>query len=126
MKGRNDAAAAKEINMLLKEEGWRKVVVDFNASSAGISGKPEGIVDSYPLDPAGSHEFTVKFDPSGTNYCHITYYVDGVEMTSFDSSDTVMHKVTYGAEINMYVGVDTGGSAICEWYEYTAPVNWED
>ena len=104
----------------------KEVVVDFNSSSAGISGKPADIVDSYPLDPAGTHTFELRFAPSGETYCRVTYYVDDIEVTSFESSDTVMHKVTYGAEINMYVGVDTGGSAVCEWYEYTAPVNWDE
>ena len=101
-----------------------KISLDFNTSSAGISGKPE--ISGIELDTSVPHEYTLKFDPSGANYCHVTYLLDGVEFASFDSSDTIMHKVLWGEEINMYVGVDTGGSAICEWYEYTAPVNWED
>lgn len=103
----------------------KKVVMDFNGSSSGVSGKPEGL-SSYEVDPSVPHEMTVKFDPAGTEFCHVTYIVDGVEIGSFDSSATVMHKVLWGAEVNMYVGVDTGGSAVCEWYEYTAPVNWDE
>lgn len=103
----------------------KNVVMDFNGSSSGVSGKPEGL-SSYDVDPSVPHEMTVKFDPAGTEFCHVTYLVDGVEIGSFDSSATVMHKVLWGAEVNMYVGVDTGGSAVCEWYEYTAPVNWDE
>lgn len=104
----------------------KEVAIDFNGSSSGVSGKPADIVDSYPMEAAGTHTFELRFDPSGETYCRMTYFVDDVEISSFESSDAVMHKVTYGAEINMYVGVDTGGSAVCEWYEYTAPVNWDE
>ena len=37
-----------------------------------------------------------------------------------------MRSVLWNAGINMYFGVDVGGSAICEWYEYTAPMNWDE
>ena len=37
-----------------------------------------------------------------------------------------MHGIKWGVDVNMYIGVDTGGSAICEWFDYTEPVNWED
>jgi hypothetical protein len=47
---------------------------------------------------------------------------------SFDSSDSLLRTVTWGTNINMYLGVDNegSGSAVLEWYEYTAPMNWED
>ena len=103
----------------------KNVVMDFNSSSAGVSGKPSGL-SSYDVDITVPHELTIKFDPCGTEYCHVTFLVDGVEIGAFDSGDTVMHMVKWGSSINMYVGVDTGGSAVCEWYEYTEPTNWDE
>ncbi|MBP5483190.1 MAG: hypothetical protein J6X99_02865 [Bacteroidales bacterium] len=52
--------------------------------------------------------------------------MNGVEAGSFDTSETMLRTVKWGSSINMYVGVDTGGSAICEWYEYVAPMNWDE
>lgn len=103
----------------------KAIAVEFNASSSGVSGKPD-IGSSYDIDPTVPHELTLKFDPAGAEYCHVTYLVDGVELTSFDSSASVMHGIKWGVDVNMYIGVDTGGSAICEWFDYTEPVNWED
>ena len=108
------------------ESADNSVVIDFNGSSSGVSSKPSGLVTDYPINPSGTHQFTVRFEPSGDSFCRVIYYVDGIEISSFESSETVMHKVTYGSDINMYVGVDKGVSAVCEWYEYTAPVNWDE
>lgn len=103
-----------------------KLAMEFNSSSSGVSGKPD-MISSYEIDPSAQPiELTLKFDPSGDKYCHITYLYNGTEICSFDSSDSVMHKVTWGGDINMYVGVDSGGSAVCEYYEYTEPVNWDE
>lgn len=101
------------------------LAIEFNSSSSGVSGKPT-ISTDMALDITKPIEVTLKFDPSGAEYCHVTYYCNGVEVASFDSSDEIMHMVKWGKSINMYVGVDTGGSAVCEWYEYTAPVNWDE
>lgn len=101
------------------------LALDFNASSSGVSGKPS-VPSGMAVDISQPVELTVKFDPSGTEYCHVTYLLNGDEIASFDSSDTIMHMVKWGKSVNMYVGVDTGGSAVCEWYEYTAPVNWDE
>lgn len=99
-----------------------KVSFDFNA--AGDGNKPS--VDSYAAidDWTQPIELTVKFDPSGAEHCHVTFLVNGVEAGSFDSGPELMRTVLWNAGINMYFGVDVAGSAICEWYEYTAPMNW--
>ena len=105
-----------------------KVSFDFNASSSGVSTKPS--LDGYTaVDFSQPVELTYKFDPQGASFCHVTYLVNGVEAGSFDTSATVLHTVTWGASINMYIGCDEegeGSSAVCEWYEYTAPMNWDE
>ena len=101
-----------------------KVSYDFNAANDG--NKPS--IDGYTnLDFTQPVEITYKFDPSGAEHCHVTYLVNGNESGSFDTSAELLRTVTYGASINMYIGVDNegSGSAILEWYEYTAPMNWE-
>ena len=93
-----------------------------------MSTKPS--LDAYTdVDFNEPVELTYKFDPQGSNYCHVTYLVNGVEAASFDTSADVLHTVTWGTSINMYFGVyeeGEGSSALCEWYEYTAPMNWDD
>lgn len=105
-----------------------KVSFDFNGSSSGVSTKPS-ISEFTDLDFSQPVEFTYKFDPQGAEYCHVTYLVNGVVAGSFDTSASVLHTVLWGASINMYIGCDEegeGSSAICEWYEYTAPMNWNE
>ena len=109
-----------------------KVSFDFNA--AGDGNKPS--VDSYTnVDWTQPVEFTYKFDNNGktgtfgdadVEYCHVTYLVNGVEVGSFDTATDLMRSVYFGASINMYIGCDTAGSAICEWYDYTAPMIWDE
>lgn len=100
-----------------------KMKMDFNC---GMSTKPTLPSSSYPVDITQPVEMTVKMDPSGAEHCHVTFLVNGEVAGEFDSSDAVMNMVKWGVDINMYFGVDTGGSAVCEWYEYTAPVNWDE
>ncbi len=105
-----------------------KISFDFNA--AGDGNKPS--VSSFTaVDWTKPIEITYKFDPSGSEYCHVTYLVkqdgaDAVVAGSFDTSASLLRSVTWNAKINMYVGVDKSGSAILEWYEYTAPMIWDD
>ncbi len=102
-----------------------KVSYDFNA--AGDGNKPS--VDGYTaLDFTQPVEITFKFDPSGAEYCHVTYLVNGQEAGSFDTSETMLRTVKWGTSFSVYIGVDNenSGSAVLEWYEYTAPMNWED
>ena len=101
-----------------------KVSFDFNAAGDGNKPSVDGFTD---LDFAQPVEFTYKFDPSGSNHCHVTYLVNGKVAGSFDTSDELLRSITWGTKINMYLGVDNegSGSAILEWYEYTAPMNWE-
>lgn len=101
-----------------------KVSFDFNA--AGDGNKPS--LNSYTAidDWTQPVELTIKFDPSGAEHCHVTYLVNGVEAGSFDTAPDLLRSVTWNAGINMYFGVDVAGSALCEWYEYTAPMNWDE
>lgn len=100
-----------------------KISFDFNA--AGDGNKPS--VDSYTaVDWTQPIEITYKFDPSGAGFCHVTYLVNGEEAGSFDTSESLLRSVTWGSKINMYVGVDKSGSAVLEWYEYVAPMNWDE
>ncbi len=101
-----------------------KVGFDFNA--AGDGNKPS--ISSYTAidDWTQPVELTIKFDPSGAEHCHVTFLVNGNEAGSFDSGPELMRSVLWNAGINMYFGVDVAGSAICEWYEYTAPMNWDE
>ena len=102
-----------------------KVSFDFNAANDGNKPSVDGFTAVDFTQPV---EFTFKFDPSGANHCHVTYLVNGVVAGSFDTSDSLLRTVTWGTNINMYLGVDNegSGSAVLEWYEYTAPMNWED
>ena len=104
--------------------GDGKVSYDFNVAGDGNKPSLDGYTD---LDFTQPVEITYKFDPSGANHCHVTYLVNGVETGSFDTSDEMLRSVTWGASINMYIGVDNenSGSAVLEWYEYTPPMNWE-
>ncbi len=100
-----------------------KVSFDFNA--AGDGQKPS--LDGYTnVDWTQPVELTIQFDPSGTEHCHVTYLVNGEVAGSYDTSPEMLRTVTWNASINMYFGVDVAGSAICEWYEYTAPMNWDE
>ena len=107
-----------------------KISFDFNASGSGLSGKPS--LDGYTnVDFTKPIEITYKFDPSGSEYCHVTYLCNGVEMASFDTSDSILHTSKWGSKINLYIGCDQvsgqdPGSAVLEWYEYTAPMNWDE
>ena len=104
--------------------GDGKLSFDFNTANDG--NKPS--IDGYTaVDFTQPIEFTFKFDPSGPNHCHVTYLVNGEVAGSFDTSDEMLRTVTWGRNINMYIGVDNenSGSAVLEWYEYTPPMNWE-
>ena len=101
-----------------------KISFDFNVDNSGKSTKPS-LSDFKDVDFTQPIELTYKFDPSGANHCHVTYLVNGKEAGSFDTSDAVLCTVTWGHTINMYIGCDEADSAVCEWYEYSAPMNWE-
>ncbi len=105
-----------------------KCSFDFNVAGDGNKPSIDGFTD---LDFSQPVEITYKFDPSGANYCHVTYLVNGKEAGSFDTSENLLRTVTWGAKINMYIGCDQvsdkdPGSAVLEWYEYTAPMNWDE
>ena len=106
-----------------------KIGYDFNVAGDGNKPSIDGFTDVDFTQPV---EVTYKFDPSGAGFCHVTYLVNGVEAGSFDTSESMLRTVTWGASINMYIGTQdgvdgiTGTSAICEWYEYTPPMNWDE
>ena len=105
-----------------------KCSFDFNAAGDGNKPSVSGFTS---VDWSKPIEITYKFDPSGSEYCHVTYLVkqdgaDAAEAGSFDTSENLLRSVKWGSKINMYVGVDKSGSAILEWYEYTAPMNWDE
>lgn len=100
-----------------------KISFDFNV--AGDGNKPS--IDAYTaVDFTKPIEITYKFDPSGTEYCKVTYLVNGVVAGTFETSEKLLRSVKWGQDINMYFGADKSGSAILEWYEYTAPLNWDE
>ena len=100
-----------------------KISFDFNV--AGDGNKPS--IDAYTnVDFTQPIEITYKFDPSGAEYCKVTYLVNGVVAGTFETSDKLLRSVKWGQDINMYFGADKSGSAILEWYEYTAPLNWDE
>ena len=102
-----------------------KVSYDFNAAGDGNKPSIDGFTDVDFTKPV---EISYVFDPSGAGYCHVTYLVNGTEAGSFDTSENLLRSITWGTSINMYLGVDNEGSgtAILEWYEYTAPMNWDE
>ena len=108
-----------------------KISFDFNAPDGDSAQKP-AIESSYSsIDWGNPIEVTIKFDPSGAEYCHVTYLYNGVEMVSFDTSASTMCTTTWGAKINMYIGCDQvsgqdPGSGVLEWYEYTPPMDWDE
>ena len=103
-----------------------KISFDFNKASTGD--KPS--LDAYTsVDFSQPIEVTYKFDPGSGDYCHVTYLYNGTPMGSFDTSADILPTVKWDSEVNMYVGVaqesGTGGSAVLEWVDYTAPIKWE-
>lgn len=108
-----------------------EIKYDIKAASAatsvsvnkGSGGSPE--LKNTSVDISQPVDMTYKFDPSGSKYCKVTFLLNGVEFCSFDSSEAIMPAVLWGSSINMYLGCETG-SAILEWYEYTAPMNWDE
>ena len=99
--------------------------ISYDVNAAGDGNKPS--ISAYTaVDFTQDVEITYKFDPSGANHCHVTYLVNGVESASFDTSENLLRTITWGASINMYIGVQDTGSAICQWYEYTQPMNWDE
>lgn len=113
-----------------------KVSFDFNAAGDGNKPSLSAFTDVDFTKPV---EITYKFDRSGktgtymkgseelsVEWCHVTYYVNGVQAGSFDTAPDMLRSVYFGAKINMYIGVQDTGSALCEWYDYTAPIDWDE
>ena len=106
-----------------------KVGFSFNAAGDGNKPEPASI---YDIDFSQPVEFTVKFEPNNvfdesgeTEYCHVQFYVNGVAGSSFDTSPTLFRTCYWGAKINLYFGMYNCGSGVCEWYEYSEPIDWD-
>lgn len=95
--------------------------------SKGQSTAPTGYKSYSGVDMSKPHTFTYKFEPYGTSWCEITFLLDDIVIYSFltnnSAEKSVMSKITWGSNANIYFGAETG-SAICEGYWYTAPVEW--
>ena len=106
-----------------------KGYIQFDFNEGGGSKAPD-VSSSYTLsDFSQPLEITYKFDPSGSEYCHVTYLVNGTEMISFNTSKSIMHNVRWGSSISMYLGVcadGAAGSAVLEWYDFIEAIDWGD
>ena len=78
------------------------------------------------FDTSKGHDIGIKFAPLAGGNCHVTFMLDGVEFTSFDTTDKILSNGKWGSNVTVYLGVEEGGSAICEWYEYTQPFSWDE
>ena len=92
--------------------------------SASDGEKPSISSSVKDLDMTKDHIVTYNFNQVGI-YCQVSMLIDGVEAGSFVSSETVLYNCKWGADINMYIGVEVG-SAVLDWYEYTAPFSWDE
>ena len=92
--------------------------------SASDGEKPSISSSVKDLDMTKDHIVTYNFNQVGS-YCQVSMLIDGVEAGSFVSSETVLYNCKWGADINMYIGVEIG-SAVLDWYEYTAPFSWDE
>lgn len=114
----------------INSSGKNVMYLDFNAASSGKSGKPEGYSVPEDLDFTVPHTFGCRFLPiMGSEYCHVSIYLDGKMILEFDTSEKIMDEVKWGTKINMYISVDSGAagdSAVLEKYEYSAPLNWDE
>jgi len=77
-------------------------------------------------DPSVAHDMGVSFSPIAGGYCHVAFLLDGEEFYGFDTSETLGAAFAWGKDVDLYLGVDTGDSAVCEWYEYTQPFSWDE
>ena len=111
-----------------------KIGFSFNAAGDGNKPSPASI---YGMDFSQPVEFTIEFTPNGvyytdpesgdvTEYCHVQFYVNGVAGSSFDTSHDMLRSCYWGAKINLYFGMYNCGNGVCEWYEYAAPINWDE
>ena len=72
-----------------------------------------------------THDVGLGYTKLPDGYCHVSFYLDGEIFYSFDTSEDFCSMYEWEAELLLYIGVDHGGSAVCEWYEYTPPFSWD-
>lgn len=98
--------------------------IDLSFSVSAPEEKPvktSGVTSGF--DPAQDHTISVDYAQDG-EYCAITVSVDGVMAYKFNTGPNSVSNCKWGANINMYLGVDKG-SAVMDWYEYTPPFSWD-
>ena len=119
-----------KFGLRLSSSGNPVMYLDFNASTSGKSGKPEGYSVPENIDFSVAHSFGCRFMPIiDSEYCRVGIYLDGDLVLEFDTSEKILDEVKWGTKINMYLSVDSGGagdSAVLEKYEYSAPLEWGD
>ena len=109
-----------------------KIGFSFNKAGDDNEPSPSSI---YGIDFSQPVALTIEFQPNGVfytdpetgdtvEYCHVQFYVNGESKTGFDTSRSLFRTCYWGAKINLYVGMYQNGSGICEWYEYSAPIDW--
>lgn len=128
----NDDGAEMKVDIRPYDDGG-KVSVDFNA--AGDGNKPS-VSSMYGMDFSKPVEVTVKFEPSDLvvedeesgdtkTFCKVSFSIDGVAGSSFETGPELFRTCYWGASMLMYVGMYKCGSAVLEWYEYSAPIDWD-
>ena len=71
-------------------------------------------------------EITLTNTLLDNGFFHVALTVNGVDKGTFDSSEDLFPLCVAGGTIGKLVfGVQGGGSAVMEWYEYLAPFSWE-
>ena len=121
-----------------------KITVDFNA--AGDKNKPkvsEITPSDVALDWTQAIEVWVKFEPNEVfseykpdpeaeevryrEYCKVSIGVNGKFVRSFDTSLELFRTCFWNTEFRLYMGMyNAFGNAICESYDFYAPINWDD
>lgn len=121
-----------------------KITVDFNAAGDGNKPKVSEITSSdVALDWTQAIELWVKFEPNEVfseykpdpdgeevqyrEYCKVSIGVNGKFVRSFDTSLELFRTCFWNTEFRLYMGMyNAFGNAICESYDFYAPINWDD
>lgn len=93
----------------------------------GKLGSPYASAISGTYDVKDYLEITLKNTPLDNGFFHVAVAVNGVDKGAFDSSPELfpLCVVAGGTIGKLCFGVQGGGSAVMEWYEYLAPFSWE-
>ena len=109
----------------------QEICVNLHAGSTETyaNGGPAGLKSiSYTVDDSAHEvktEITLGPVIKDVQYAHVALSFDGQMIGEFDTNESIMSNCTWGATMDLYLGVDTADSAILEWMEYLAPFSWE-